>query len=71
MFEIKGLTKKYGENQIFSNISFSFQNKGLYILEGENGIGKTTLLSILSGKDSNYSGSLIYKNLLPIFHKTV
>lgn len=62
MFEIKGLTKKYGENQIFSNISFSFQNKGLYILEGENGIGKTTLLSILSGKDSNYSGSLIYNN---------
>ncbi len=60
MLEIKNLTKKYGSRNVLDNLSFSFPEKGLYLLLGENGSGKSTLLSILGGRDKDYEGRLIY-----------
>ena len=51
-----GLTKKYGETVVFSNLNYTFENTCIYGLVGRNGAGKTTLLNILSNYDKNYTG---------------
>lgn len=49
MIEIRNLKFGYpGHNFIFNEINLSLQN-GIYIMLGENGVGKTTLLHLLSG----------------------
>ncbi|OJX58491.1 ABC transporter ATP-binding protein [Dysgonomonas sp. 37-18] len=49
MVEINNLTFYYRERKpIFENVSFEMKN-GIYGLLGENGVGKTTLLRIISG----------------------
>jgi putative ABC transport system ATP-binding protein len=58
----QSLTKKYGDKEVFSNLSFSFDHPGIYLLIGENGSGKSTLLSLLAGRDRNYQGSLFYQS---------
>lgn len=58
MIKLESLSKRFTFKEILSNCTFSFSSKGLYILTGDNGIGKTTLLNILSLNDSNYSGEI-------------
>lgn len=57
--EIKNLTKRFGKKTIISEFSYRFSEKGLYILRGKSGIGKTTLLRIIAGLDKDYSGEII------------
>ncbi len=58
MLKITNLTKKFDKKSIFDNFSYSFSDKGCYALVGESGIGKTTLLRIISGLDKDYSGEV-------------
>lgn len=60
MIKLESLSKRFKFKEILSNCTFSFSSKGLYILTGDNGIGKTTLLNILSLNDSNYSGEIFF-----------
>ena len=57
--EIENLTKRFGKKTIISELSYRFSDKGLYILRGKSGIGKTTLLRIIAGLDKDYSGEVI------------
>ena len=59
MLKIEKLTKKFGDKVIFNDFSFDFSEKGCYVLVGESGIGKTTLLRIISGLDKDYIGNII------------
>ena len=56
---IKHLSKSFGKRIIFSDFSYDFDDKGVYILRGESGIGKTTLLRIIAGLDKSYSGEIV------------
>ena len=56
--KIESLKKAFGEKQIFSDFSYSFSEKGLYVIKGDSGIGKTTLLRIISGIDKKFTGSI-------------
>lgn len=57
--KINNLTKRFGSKVIFDNFSIEFpDNKISYIL-GESGVGKTTLLRIISGLDKAYKGEII------------
>lgn len=61
---INHINKKYNDDYIIKNFSYSFNIKGLYILLGESGSGKTTLLNIIAGAISFDSGNVtIYNNI--------
>jgi ABC-2 type transport system ATP-binding protein len=45
--EVKGLTKSFS-NEILSNVNFCLKKNKIYALLGRNGVGKTTLLKIIS-----------------------
>ena len=45
---INNLSINYDEKQIFNNLNLKFNKTGLYIIKGENGKGKSTLLKALN-----------------------
>ena len=57
--ELKKITKKFDDKVIFSDFSYKFDDEGAYVLVGESGIGKTTLLRIIAGLDTDYTGEVI------------
>lgn len=56
MIKIKDITKKYGSNIILEHCSYEFPDTGIVCLMGPSGGGKTTLLNLLAGFDTDYSG---------------
>ena len=59
MIEIKELTKSYGENTIFSNVSFSIQDGEFVVFSGKSGCGKTTMLNMIGALEKPTSGHII------------
>lgn len=64
--DVQHLTKRFGAQVLFDDISFSVAEGQKVGLVAKNGTGKTTLLSVLTGKDGYDSGSIIYRNDLKI-----
>lgn len=47
MIEVLDLSKKIKNHIIFSKLNFTFNQNGIYLIEGENGIGKSTFLKTI------------------------
>lgn len=62
ILDIQDLTKSFGERVLFRNISFSIAEGQHVGLIAQNGTGKSTLLSMLTGEEGVDSGSIIYRN---------
>lgn len=60
MLRIRGLGKRYGDKEIFSNFDYLVQRGEKLVLTGANGAGKSTLLRIIAGVDQEYEGALEY-----------
>lgn len=60
--DVQGLTKSFGVQVLFKNISFSIAEGQKVGIIAKNGTGKSTLLSILTGKEDYDSGSVIFTN---------
>ena len=60
ILDVQNLSKAFGAHVLFENISFSISEGQHVGLIAKNGTGKTTLLSLLSGKEPVDSGSIIY-----------
>ena len=58
MIDIQCNNKTFNHKTILSSFELSLPSKGLFILRGKNGTGKTTLLSMLSGRDRSFEGAL-------------
>ena len=64
--DVQNLSKSFGSHVLFENISFSISEGQHVGLIARNGTGKTTLLSILTGKEGYDSGDIIFKRDLKI-----
>jgi len=63
---VQNLTKSFGAQVLFEDISFGIAEGQKVGLIAQNGTGKSTLLSLLMGKDGYDSGSIVYRNDLRI-----
>jgi ATP-binding cassette ChvD family protein len=66
--EAKGLSKVYGENLIFENLSFSLPPGGIVGVIGPNGAGKTTLFRLITGAENPDAGTLRVGDTVKIAH---
>ena len=64
--DIQNLTKSFGAQVLFRNISFSVAEGQRVGLIARNGTGKSTLLSILSGSEGYDSGDIIFRRDLRV-----
>lgn len=64
--DIQNLTKSFGAHVLFQNISFSVAEGQKIGLVAKNGTGKSTLLSILTGREGYDSGNIIFRRELKI-----
>jgi ATP-binding cassette ChvD family protein len=66
--DAKGLSKVYGENLIFENLTFSLPPGGIVGVIGPNGAGKTTLFRLITGAEQPDSGTLRVGDTVKIAH---
>lgn len=59
MITIKDLGFAYGDKAVLKNISMNLEEGRIYGLLGENGVGKTTLLTLLCGLKKPQTGSIV------------
>ena len=70
MLEINHLSKRFGEQPVLQDLTFSIPETGFLLLFGESGSGKTTLLNILAGNLGFEFGSVfwnddVYRDRIP------
>lgn len=56
--QINNLTKRYGDKVVFENYTSTFDFDGILLLKGVSGLGKTTLMRILSGLEKADNGEI-------------
>lgn len=58
LLSVSNLTKSYDPVDIFTGVTFSIPYRARYAIVGPNGVGKTTLLRILAGRDTASGGNI-------------
>ena len=66
ILQVENLTKSFGYDLLFGDISFGLDEGDKVGLIAKNGTGKSTLLNLLAGVDTPDDGSIIYRNNLRI-----
>lgn len=59
MIEIRNVTKKFGDKEVFSNFSLEIKSQDFVVLSGNSGCGKTTLLNMIGGLEKPDEGEII------------
>lgn len=65
MIEIKDLGFSYKDNKVLENVTMTMKEGCIYGLLGENGVGKTTLLTLLCGLKKPQEGSILVDGRKP------
>ncbi|MEG1950766.1 MAG: ABC-F family ATP-binding cassette domain-containing protein [Odoribacter sp.] len=60
--QVDNLSKRFGEQLLFENLSFGIGKGQKVALIAKNGMGKSTLLRIIANKDSAEKGTVIFRN---------
>lgn len=58
VIKAEGLTKSYGDQLLFENLSFNLPPAGIVGIVGANGTGKTTLVRIITGQEKPDGGGV-------------
>ena len=61
--QLKEISKSYGHRKILDSTSMDVKQGEIVLIEGQSGMGKTTLLNITAGIDSPDSGTVIIENI--------
>ena len=64
--QVENLSKSFGDKILFENISFGISEGQKVALIAKNGLGKTTLLNIIAGKEDYDTGTISFKKDLRI-----
>lgn len=64
--DVQNLSKRFGAQVLFENISFSIAEGQRVGLIAQNGTGKSTLLAMLTGRESKDGGEMVYRNGLRV-----
>ena len=59
LLTVENISKSYGELVLFSDISFGINKDQKIALIAKNGSGKTSILNIMSGKDTSETGQVV------------
>lgn len=62
ILDVQNVSKRFGARALFANLSFSIAEGQKVGLIARNGTGKSTLLSILTGRESQDEGAIVYRN---------
>ena len=62
LLQAVGITKNFGDFVANDDVSFSIHAGEIHALVGENGAGKSSLMSVLYGLNLNYSGKIIFND---------
>ncbi len=57
---VDGLSKRYGQTPVFTDLSLSLTRGERLVIVGRNGAGKSTLMRLIAGVDTEYEGELRY-----------
>lgn len=69
MIQIKNLSFSYSKNNVFRDLSLSLSEGNIYGLLGQNGVGKTTLLKLMSGLQKSGQESCMVNGYYPYERK--
>ena len=64
--DVQNLSKRFGAQVLFENISFSIAEGQRVGLIAQNGTGKSTLLAMLTGHEGKDGGEIVYRNGLRV-----
>ena len=64
--DVQNLSKRFGAQILFENISFSIAEGQRVGLIAQNGTGKSTLLAMLTGREGKDGGEIVYRNGLRV-----
>jgi ABC-2 type transport system ATP-binding protein len=64
MIKLTNVQKKYSGNYVLDNVTLDFSESGIYILQGINGSGKSTIIKLLTGIVYKTSGELKIDNTI-------
>jgi len=58
VIEVKGVSKSFGDRVLFENVNFSIPKNAIVGIIGPNGVGKSTLFKIITGREKPDSGEV-------------
>ena len=59
--ELKNISKSYNGRNVIDDLSFTFEARKPVVIEGESGIGKTTLIRIITGLEKADAGKVLFE----------
>ena len=61
MLELKNLSYRPEGKAVLDSVSFTFEEGNTYVITGQNGSGKSSLIRIIAGFNTQTAGSVLYK----------
>jgi ABC-type multidrug transport system ATPase subunit len=68
MIKFDKVSKKYGINILYEHFTYEFAKSNIYVITGESGSGKTSILDILYKITKPSRGSIIYENTISSYN---